>query len=402
MTTVNPSGKSTRRKPLKSTGKPYAEFPLTRHPSGRWCKKIRGRSYYFGPIDDPQRALEKYLSQVDRIQAGLPPVADPTAPTVALLVESFLVEKQRAVECGELTPQSLSEHRRDAVRVLESLGKFRLLSELRPDDFSRLRVALHRGVGVVTAANRINRVRSLLKFAFDSGLSDTPLRYGVTLKRPARRSMRIARAEKGLRMLEAWEIRLALAGASPRMRAAILLGTNAGLGNRDVATLELRHLDLGAGWLKFARRKTGIMRRCRLWPETIAAVDAVIKSRPTPKNPADSNLVFLSAWGSPMVRDTVGKSGNLSRVDLVSQGFTELMKRQGIERRGSFYLLRHTLQTIGEELGDLVAVRSLMGHADNAGDMSATYRARVDDERLQRVVDHVRRWLFPPKVKSRR
>ena len=35
----------------KSTGKvqsqkPYPEFPLTAHPSRRWCKKHQGKQYY--------------------------------------------------------------------------------------------------------------------------------------------------------------------------------------------------------------------------------------------------------------------------------------------------------------------------------------------------------------------
>ena len=34
-----------------------------------------------------------------------------------------------------------------------------------------------------------------------------------------------------------------------------------------------------------------------------------------------------------------------------------------------------------------------MGHARD--DMASVYRERVADERLQDVVDYVRRWLFP-------
>ena len=35
--------------------KPHPDFPLTRHPRGYWCKKVRGKMSYFGKIaDDPE------------------------------------------------------------------------------------------------------------------------------------------------------------------------------------------------------------------------------------------------------------------------------------------------------------------------------------------------------------
>ena len=37
------------------------KFPLTRHPTGQYCKKIHGKMYYFG--SDKKEALQRYLNQ---------------------------------------------------------------------------------------------------------------------------------------------------------------------------------------------------------------------------------------------------------------------------------------------------------------------------------------------------
>jgi integrase len=79
----------------------------------------------------------------------------------------------------------------------------------------------------------------------------------------------------------------------------------------------------------------------------------------------------------------------------VHQEFKRLLEKAKLTRPGlSFYALRHTFQTIAEGSRDLTAVQAIMGHAPASSDMAAIYRERVDDARLQAVVDHVHKWLF--------
>src|SRR5207248_11558195 len=97
---------STPPAPSGKPAKPYPEFPLTAHPAGYWCKKIRGKLYYFGPWSDPDGALKKYLEQKDALHAGRKPRGDTAGATVKELVNAFLNAKRALVESGELTNRS--------------------------------------------------------------------------------------------------------------------------------------------------------------------------------------------------------------------------------------------------------------------------------------------------------
>jgi len=181
------------------------------------------------------------------------------------------------------------------------------------------------------------------------------------------------------------------------LKAMILLGVNAGYGNSDVAALPLSALDLEQAWADFPRPKTGIERRCKLFPETVAAIRAALTVRPKPKDEANAGLVFLTAQnGNRWVTAKIHKKedGGLRVVtdDSVSKETAKILKRLGINGKRNFYALRHTFETIGGESRDQVAVSSIMGHADQS--MSAAYRERISDERLAAVAEHVRRWLF--------
>src|SRR5579863_1335772 len=83
------------------------------------------------------------------------------------------------------------------------------------------------------------------------------------------------------------------------LKAMLLLGINAGLGNADVGRLQERHLNLKTGWLDYPRPKTAVERRAWLWPETVAAIKDALAKRPEPKTTAECGLVFLRSSGRP-------------------------------------------------------------------------------------------------------
>lgn len=383
-------GKQASSKPKK----PYPDFPLFPHATGRWAKKIRGKLHYFGPWNDPQKAAEKYSREREDLHAGRKPRPTTGELTVRELVNQFLTAKQMLVDSGELTARTHTDYYGTCERVVAAFGRGRVVVDLGADDFECLRASVAKDWGPVALGNEITRVRSVFKYGYDAGLIDAPVRFGPNFKRPSQKTLRHARNEKGPRMFEADELRKVIKAASPTLRAMIYLGINCGFGNADVGTLPQSAIDQAGGWLNYPRPKTGIRRRVPLWPATVKAVKAAIEKRPAPKDEADTGLAFLTKYGQRWYKGTPDNP--------ISKEMSKLLKELGISRPGlNFYALRHTFETIGGESRDQAAVDAIMGHAPHSNDISAVYRERITDERLKAVTDHVHAWLFPPKQKSK-
>lgn len=391
--------KSDRPKPKK----PYPDFPLFPHATGRWAKKIRGKFHYFGKWEDPDGALQKYVEQRDDLQAGRTPRTQNGGLTVREACNQFLDSKRHLVDTCELSPRTWDDYHRVCLTVRDVLGRNRVVSDLRPPDFEKLRANVAKKSGPVTLGNVIQRVRVLFKYCYDAGLIEHPVKFGPTFKKPSRRTIRHARHARGPLMFEADELRRILDASNGQLHAMILLGINCGFGQTDCSTLPTSAVNLESGWITFPRPKTAIQRRIPAWPETIAALQGVIATeRKSPKSSADANLIFLTKYGHPWSRMRPVKNPKpgkpeWSSIDSVGLQFDKLLRELGLKRpRISFYAMRHTLETVAGESRDQVAVDAIMGHVDAS--MAGIYRERISDDRLRDVVDYVRAWLWPKPV----
>ncbi len=392
--------KSTRKRPTGKAGKPRPDFPLFPHATGRWAKKVRGKLHYFGKVADDskgEKALDRWLEQKDDLLAGRTPRVKADGLTVSDLCNHFLSAKRHLCETGELSTRTFADYHAVAERVGDCFGWDRLVVDLAADDFDSLRRQVARTCGPVGIGNVVGRVRTIFRYAHEAGLINRPVRFGPTFKKPSRKTMRLERAKRGPRMLEAADIRRILDKADMPLKAMVLLGVNCGYGNSDIRELPLSALDLDNGWADFPRPKTGIPRRCPLWPETVAVLREAIARRPKPSQPEAEKLVFVTCrgapWGSRPKLAPDGEKQNGVFHDPVAGEFRKVLVDLDLHRpRLGFYALRRVCETIGGDSRDQVAVDHIMGHARD--DMASAYRERIEDSRLVAVAEHVRDWLL--------
>jgi integrase len=317
------------------------------------------------------------------------------------------------VQNGELSPRTFADAHRTCKDLLDYFGKYRRIDDVRQEDFAGYRVDLAKRLGLVTLGNAIQRVRSVFKFAVESGLTTSPILFGPGFKRPSKKTLRIERAKKGPKLFAPDELRRLIEAAGIPLKAMILLACNAGLGNSDLANMAVSAINLKTGWADYPRVKTGVPRRFPLWPETVKALRDALAKRPAARDEADAALLFITKYGGRWCKGTFELSGADGQAEAgdsererkpstnndneITKEFNKLFPKAGVERwpGRSFYTLRHVFETIGGESRDQVAVDHIMGHARD--DMASVYRERIGDERLKAVVMHVHRWLFSKK-----
>lgn len=361
------------------------KFGLTLGKRG-WFKSIDGRTRWVCSIRQAptgQQADAVYAARFADLHADPVPVSDVlTIETVAGL---FMDRKQSRLTAGKLDDRTLDEYQQAIGYFLASVGKSTAADKLIDDTaaFQKFRDECEKRFAYHRLHKWIVIVRSLFKWA-----SKPPIRlrapdYGESFDLPTRtdyrRNRRERERERGTLEFAADEIAALLLNARPIMRAMILLACNAGFGATDVAELRRGDIELNKGTIDYSRRKTGMDRRCVLWPETIDAIRRIGESVRNPKREHD-DLLFVTRYGLPYVR---------GMKDQTCIQFTALCRKCKCYRRDrSFYSLRRTFRTLADECHDQRAAALVMGH--EVGDVGGLYVQRISDARLKAIADHVR------------
>ncbi len=397
-----PKSTATNRSESKKPNKPYDGFPLFPHANKQWCKKIRGKLWYFGTWDDPDAALQTYLDQRDDIQAGRDPkrqrsIITAETITVAEVVNLYLESLDTRRKRREVGDRHFSDCLQTCRRIVGHFGRNVAAASLRAADFAALRKSFPKTWGPTRIGTETQRVRCAFHWAAESEVIPAVPNFGPEFKKPPKRVKRMAKANResqhGKLDYQADEIRRLLAVANGWLKACILLGVNMGFGNEDCSKLRSNHIDFDSGWYDLPRHKTGIERRAMLWPETRQAIRQAMNERPAPKDDRDRDLCFLTERGWPLQTEQRADDGTVTVSRKLTYAFGRVLRECDLYRPGrNFYSLRRTFETVAGASKDQPAVDLVMGHDDPS--MAAVYRQGIDDDRLIAVAEHVRTWLF--------
>jgi hypothetical protein len=108
-------------------------------------------------------------------------------------------DQKRSLQSGELSPRSFADYAAVCKRLIKAFGKTRLVADIWPDDFERMRATMADAWGPVRLGNEINRVRIVFSYAIKSGVMERPMCYGEGFKRPLKKVVRTHRLDQECR-----------------------------------------------------------------------------------------------------------------------------------------------------------------------------------------------------------
>jgi len=94
------------------------------------------------------------------VHAGRTPRNTPGALTVFILCGRFLTTKVLAFKAGELSPRLYGDYAATCKRLITAFGRNRLVSDLGPDDFQKLRATMATQWGRLAPTSSVRQERT--------------------------------------------------------------------------------------------------------------------------------------------------------------------------------------------------------------------------------------------------
>jgi len=357
------------------------KFPLTLHSTGQYCKKIKGKMYYFGK--DKKQALERYLEQAAFLHNGKTKMFKTINRNMTLrsLCSIYLQHQQAKASSAEITVRHYADQSTCLKKFMSFIGQHRRINEISTLDLQNYKRKLKRAYN---SAHRVNLHISIMKTMFHWARKNDVLDHIPNID--AVSSAKIIHKQRYVFASE--EIHRLFDFADVQMKAMTWLGLNCGFGCTDCAQLKWSDMDLASGRVRLARGKTGVPRDLPLWPETIQSLGKIPKS---------GKSVFYTSKDKPLIRTTyhTNKDGSTkySNTNLVTSRFCKLMKKAKISapEGTGFYTLRRTAATVAARSGDPFAVQRLLGHANLK--MATRYVQDVSKQ-TDRVIEGSRKYVI--------
>jgi integrase len=265
------------------------KFPLTLHPTGQYCKKIKGKIYYFG--SDRTEELQKYLNKATVLHRGSNDLQKPISDNMTLkqLCDIYLCYQHSKLQANDLTISHYNEQIGSLNRLTTFLGQKIDIADITTMDLQNYKRMIQNSH---LSVSRLNLHISIMKALFHWARKNDVLVNIPNIDAISRG--KVTHQEQFTFSSE--QINKLLSAADMKMRAMIWLGLNCGFGCTDCAYLKWTDIDLVNGRVKLARRKTGISRDLPLWPETIDALEKI---------PRTGKLVFYTSRGNPYIQTHV-------------------------------------------------------------------------------------------------
>jgi len=157
--TKSPSNKRTRSD----------KFPLTLHPTGQYCKKIKGKLYYFGA--DKKDALQRYLEQAAFLNSGKSASPSSVNSQIPLrtLCNLYLTHQESRVASGEIRIRQLHDQTRLLRSFVKYLGPNLSAANSNTMDRQNYRSRLVRAaMSAATINNHVSAIKARYPWAFEN------------------------------------------------------------------------------------------------------------------------------------------------------------------------------------------------------------------------------------------